>query len=597
MRALPISSSLSLPLAVTTQKLAWLGVTGGGKTYAAMKLAELLWAARAQFIVLDPVGVWYGLRLAADGKRPSEIKIPILGGLHGDLPLEVTAGAMIADLIVDRGESMILDVSQFESDAEKARFAREFGDRFFFRKKAKPSAVHIFLEECQEFLPQNPQDSETKMLHAWTRIQKLGRNFGIGTSLISQRPQEVNKKALNMASTIFAFRTTGTHERSAIEKWIKDKALDQSIANDLPKLPTGSAHVWSPEFLQISEVVRISAKETFNASATPEVGAVAKSRELAPIDFAKLRADMAESVDRAKATDPKQLAQRVRELEREIAKKPKTTKLVATPMLSKKAEQQLAAIDLRLATAASELRTAAKHAADALAKCAEAFARIKTAAASANVALPTYAAGVAVPASAAGFLDNRGKLDGRPIRYGGVAIQSTDEMQKETEAFVADARAVIAGGKEKLGAGEVKILKAVAQHGTASRDQIGILTGLRRSTRNEYMSRLSRRGLIEIVGDQASVTMSGRAALPPDFEPLPTGRELCRHWLQSLPSGESRILAYVVAQYPRKVDREMLGGALDMKRSTRNEYIGRLARRKLVAVGPDGVRAAAELFD
>jgi len=85
-----------------------------------------------------------------------------------------------------------LDVSQFESDADKARFARAFADRFFFRKKAAPSAVHVFIEECQEFAPQNPQREEAAMLHAFTRLVKIGRNFGIGVSLLSQRPQEVN---------------------------------------------------------------------------------------------------------------------------------------------------------------------------------------------------------------------------------------------------------------------------------------------------------------------------------------------------------------------------------------------------------------------
>ena len=63
-----------------------------------------------------------------------------------------------------------MDVSQFESDADKARFARAFADRFFFRKKAAPSAVHVFIEECQEFAPQNPQREEAALGSARPRI-------------------------------------------------------------------------------------------------------------------------------------------------------------------------------------------------------------------------------------------------------------------------------------------------------------------------------------------------------------------------------------------------------------------------------------------
>lgn len=308
MKNLKLAKGLDLPVEVVTQKLGWIGTTGSGKTYGASKLAELMFEAHAQFVVLDPVGVWYGLRLAKDGKKPSTITIPIFGGLHGDVPLESTAGAMMADLVVDRSLTCILDVSQFESDAQKARFAADFADRFFFRKKAAPTAVHLFIEECQEFIPENQQRGEERMLHAFTRLQKIGRNFGIGTSLVTQRPQEVSKKALNLAQTLFVFRTTGAHERKAIETWIKDKAIaGQDIAQELPKLKTGAPHVWSPEWLELSEVVAIHEKHTFNASATPEVGAAKVTRELAPIDLEKIRGEMAATIERAKADDPREL--------------------------------------------------------------------------------------------------------------------------------------------------------------------------------------------------------------------------------------------------------------------------------------------------
>lgn len=324
-----------MPVESTTQKFAWLGVTGSGKTYGASKFSEQLWEHNAQFVVLDPVGVWYGLRLAKDGKKPSTINIPIFGGLHGDVPLEPTGGELIANLIVDKGLSCIIDVSQFEHDTDKARFAKDFANRLFFRKKSAPSAIHLFLEECQEFVPQNPQRGEEQMLHAFIRMQKLGRNFGIGSSYISQRPQEVNKKALNMCQTLFVFRTTGTHERTAIEKWIEDKSLDESIAQDLPKIPTGSCHVWSPEFLKISEMIQITEKETFNASATPEVGAVAKARHLAPIDLDKVRDEMKATIEKAKGEDPKALRAKIADLEKKA--RGQTVKVGTDPKAIEKA--------------------------------------------------------------------------------------------------------------------------------------------------------------------------------------------------------------------------------------------------------------------
>lgn len=305
-----------------TQKMAWIGTSGGGKTYGAMRLAEEMYDQHAQFVVLDPVGVWYGLRLDKSGKKPSDITIPVFGGLHGDIPLESTGGKLMADLIVDKGLTAILDVSQFESDAEKARFAADFADRFFFRKKSAPSAVHVFLEECQEFVPQNLQRGEERMLHAFVRMQKIGRNFGIGTSLITQRPQEVSKKALNLAGTLFAFRTTGAHERKAIEIWMQDNSVEEKdMVRELPSLETGAPHVWSPEWLKVSKVVKIKEKRTFDTSSTPEVGAKAVARDLGAIDLEKIRGDMAATIERAKAEDPKELRKKILGLQKELGLK------------------------------------------------------------------------------------------------------------------------------------------------------------------------------------------------------------------------------------------------------------------------------------
>lgn len=60
---LRLSENLSLPIEAVTEKLAFLGRTGSGKTYAAMKLAELMLEAGAQIVSLDPVGAWHGLRI------------------------------------------------------------------------------------------------------------------------------------------------------------------------------------------------------------------------------------------------------------------------------------------------------------------------------------------------------------------------------------------------------------------------------------------------------------------------------------------------------------------------------------------------------
>jgi hypothetical protein len=46
-----------------------------------------------QVIVLDPIGHWWSLRAGADGKPKGGYPVAVFGGMHGDLPLEPTAGS------------------------------------------------------------------------------------------------------------------------------------------------------------------------------------------------------------------------------------------------------------------------------------------------------------------------------------------------------------------------------------------------------------------------------------------------------------------------------------------------------------------------
>lgn len=306
MKTLQLGRDFAVPVDIATEALAWIGARGSGKTHGSGKLVELLTSAGVPVVVLDPVGVWYGLRLARDGKGRG-LAIPVFGGLHGDIPLEPTGGALIADLIVDKDISAVVDVSQFDTDADKARFVSAFAQRLFQRKKKDPSVIHWVIDEAQEFVPQNPQPGEQMMLHHVQRVLKLGRNFGIGTSLLTQRPQETSKKALNQCQTVLAFRVTGPQERKAMKDWIAAHDLDQALVEKLPSLETGTCHVWSPAFLKVSQEVRILPKDTFDASATPKFGQRRATRELAPIDLEQLREAMKATVEKAKADDPKEL--------------------------------------------------------------------------------------------------------------------------------------------------------------------------------------------------------------------------------------------------------------------------------------------------
>ncbi len=71
---------------------------------------------------IDPKGNWWGVRSAPDGKRPG-MSVPIIGGEHGDVPLDASSGHVVADLTVDERLTAVVD-SEFVR-AELSRFGAD----------------------------------------------------------------------------------------------------------------------------------------------------------------------------------------------------------------------------------------------------------------------------------------------------------------------------------------------------------------------------------------------------------------------------------------------------------------------------------------
>lgn len=610
-KSLRLADDLTLPLDAVTEKLAFLGRTGTGKTYAAMKLAELMLEAGAQIVALDFVGKWYGLRVPGAGEP---FQIPVFGGLHGDYPLESTGGKLVADLIIDRNLSAVLDVSQF-TRGEQIRFALDFGTAFFQRKKAAPSAVHLFLEECQEVLPQNPQPNEGAMLGAFERIWKLGRNFGIGGSLISQRPQEVNKKALNMSATLFVFQMTGPQERKTIESWVTAQDINEDIADVLPTLTKGRPHVWSVAFEKpISKTVAIETKRTADVSATLLVNPGArKERPLTPIDAAELATAMAETIERSKQADPKELRKQLAESKRTIAVLEART-LPAGP--AGKTVEILTDADRALVTKLGTMleQMAARLGIESETITGDTLARVEKAIASTITRLHDETETLRLNGrqefeallERAGFKRILEKLDRVPV-----AITLTHPTERPGQSRPLPAaqpgRAPVARRPVGEGSGDTSVgnsglrrmLIALAQRPQGLRRiQLGVRAGLspKTGTFATYLGKMRSSGWAGGNGDIITITPDGVAALGA-YTPLPEGRELADFWINELGGGAARMLHAAVAAYPRALTRDELGAAADLSPSTSTfaTYLGKLRSLELVS-GRSDILASEELF-
>jgi uncharacterized protein len=320
LKRLQLADDLKLPAdEAVTQKYGFIGRSGSGKSYAAMKLAELFLGAGAQIIALDWVGIWWSLRLAKNGKAPGFEHVYIFGGEHADVDLKPESGALMADLIVDKHISVVLDVMHFRK-AERTRFATAFAEQFFHRKKTARTACHLFIEEAQAYLPQMVRGEEARMVGVFEDIGKVGRNYGIGNSLISQRPQAINKDVLNQVEVLLAFQTNGPQERKAIAGWTAENTTaGAAMIQQLPTLKVGHALVWSPQWLRIAHEVHIAERETYNSSSTPtqDVKTIAPKR-LSPAELEDLGEAVKLTIEKAKADDPRELKRQIADKETRI---------------------------------------------------------------------------------------------------------------------------------------------------------------------------------------------------------------------------------------------------------------------------------------
>lgn len=316
-----IANNLTLPQDAITQTHGFIGRKGSGKTYASTRQCELFLKAGIQCIALDPVGNWYGLRLDKSGKGPSQFNIPIIGGEHGDIPLDHKSGEVVANFLLESGSSAIIDVSHFRKGQRK-EFVAMFAEQLFHAQKKRRIPLHLFIEEAQVFIPQRAGKGEERMLGAMEDIVRLGRNYGIGVSLNTQRPQSVNKEVLNQVEPLIVFQLVGSHERKAIQEWVSYSGANVKEQLDtLPSLKSGDGFFWSPAWLNKFQKIRYTEKETFDASATPTMkNGSFQHGKLSELTISDLGEQMSAMVEKAKESSPAALMREVQRLQRELNK-------------------------------------------------------------------------------------------------------------------------------------------------------------------------------------------------------------------------------------------------------------------------------------
>ncbi len=297
----------SIPMGALEQHVAIVGRTGSGKSYAARGAVEALLEAGRQVVVLDPTGVWWGLRAGADG-GPG-FPVPVIGGDRADVPLPAEAGAALATLLVARRQSAVVDTSGFTM-GERRRFYGAFLAGLHHENRA---ALHLVVDEADELAPQRPLPDQTTVLHEMDRIVRRGRARGFRVLMITQRPAVLHKDVLSQAGCLIAMQLTAAQDRAAIGAWIEgqaDRAEAKALLASLPQLRTGEGWLWWPHAGPPVQQ-RFPRIRTLDTGSTPAHGEEAADTPLsdAGLDLEALRAALAVPVsDKPRRDDGKALA-------------------------------------------------------------------------------------------------------------------------------------------------------------------------------------------------------------------------------------------------------------------------------------------------
>ena len=306
-----------IPADALNQHIAILGKTGSGKTTTAkVAIVEPLIDSGAHVCIIDPTSAWWGLRLSADGKRPVNDRIIIIGGERGDIGLSPNSGAAVARLVTEQGASVIVDTGGL-TVGESTRWMIDFAGTLYTSVKGP---LHLILDEAHNFAPQSRTNDVDggKMLNAVNKLMSGGRSRGIRGTLITQRPAKLHKDSLTCCDSLLAHRVIAPQDRSAIKDWVDgcgDATTGRQVMDSLAQLAKGECWVWYPEGGHLQRV-KMPMPKTYDSSKAPEVGKRAPS--LGAIDLGAVKASMEEAIKEAEANDPKRLRARIVELERHV---------------------------------------------------------------------------------------------------------------------------------------------------------------------------------------------------------------------------------------------------------------------------------------
>lgn len=532
--------------------------SGGGKSWLLRLLVERAFK-HVQVIILDPEGEFATLREKLD---------IALVGRDGEIATDLRSASLLARKLVELHIPAVVDLYDLRLHDRRA-YVRAFLEALMSVPRGMWHPMLVILDEAHLFAPERSA-GDAESTEAVIALMSQGRKRGFAGILSTQRLSKLHKDAAAEANNVMIGRTWLDNDQSRAGDLLGMGKPERSALRDLE---AGEFFAFGPA-LVASGVVRFKSDNV--ATTHPKMGqrhklTVPKASD-AILEVVKQVGDLPAQAEQ-EARDMTTLKAENAKLTRELRARPTQTvpevqeRRIEIPVFKDGEVARLEAVVGEVAAITGGLRDASVS----LAAVADRF----------PAALQEVTAALRMAASRPAL----------PMAHPRPAIVTATRQAPPVT------RRAAAGAPSNLPRGERAVLEALIQYPDGlRREQLTVLTGYKRSSRDAYLQRLRERGYANTDSDRMLATGEGVAALP-DAQPLPRGEALRAFWLARLPQGERVILEALMAAHPEAVDRDDLETSTGYKRSSRDAYLQRLGAKELVVEAGRGlVRASDDLF-
>ncbi len=270
---------------VFSHRLVLLGMPGAGKSNLVAVLVEALGRYEAPLIVFDHKPEYGPLCQFPYLCRPVR--------LSADTLTPTNAAATVGRLMQERWQ-VVLDLSSYASDAEAAYVMTELIAGVLRYQKARPDTERLpctfVLDEAHYWLPEHEGHSTIRgtklrtgqmllsyVQQAFFTLAKVGRSFGMGLIVATQRPADVDKRLISSADWRFLLKALEPTDLKVYRSYGLPDA--QAMALD-PK--RGEAYVIGPD--GVRSLVHIRRRSSPDVATSPGLDNIrqAGARERSP---------------------------------------------------------------------------------------------------------------------------------------------------------------------------------------------------------------------------------------------------------------------------------------------------------------------------